>query len=84
MLLALLLSTLPRSLIAAAADPGTVTVDLLSGSQRTLPRMGFGTELVWQKASDSALAAAAAAAGNRVLRYPGGCVHKLKLLWFIF
>jgi hypothetical protein len=59
-----------------AAGPGaeasTVTVGLLAGSQRTLPRMGFGTELVWQRASDSGLAAAAAAAGNRVVRYPGG------------
>ena len=59
--------------VAAAAAP-VVTVGLLPGSQRKLPRMGFGTELVWEKASDAALGAAAAAAGNRVVRYPGGTV----------
>ena len=75
-LVLLLPGILAVALPAAGPGPGaeasTVTVGLLAGSQRTLPRMGFGTELVWQRASDSGLAAAAAAAGNRVVRYPGG------------
>ena len=57
---------------SAAATAGTVTVSLVAGSFRALPLMGFGTELVWQSASDSVLAAAASKAGSRVVRYPGG------------
>ena len=47
------------------------TLSARSGPRR-LPLMGFGTELVWQDAVDSSLAAAASDAGSRVARYPGG------------
>jgi hypothetical protein len=53
------------------SDDG-VSVRLRAGSRRGLPLLGFGNEAVLQHVDDPALAAAAAAAGGRALRYPGG------------
>jgi hypothetical protein len=70
---------------ATAAAAAVIKVKFSPNNSRALPLMGFGTELVWQDASDAGLAAAATVAGSRVLRYPGGtpsnfwdwsCVHK--------
>ena len=47
-------------------------VSLRPGSSRALPLMGLGNEVVEQNIGDFALAAAAAAAGSRVARFPGG------------
>ncbi len=54
------------------ADDTVVATLSTRSSPRRLPLMGFGTELVWQDAVDSSLAAAASNAGSRVARYPGG------------
>ena len=64
--------------MAAEADAPAATPPVLVGlapsnSSRALPLLGFGTELVWQSTNDTGLlAAAAAAAGSAVARYPGG------------
>eukprot|EP01051_Picozoa_sp_SAG22_P016913 SAG22_NODE_2493_length_2513_cov_1.264292_2_plen_781_part_01 len=57
----------------ASESVGTVVlVGLRPGSSRGLPILGFGNEIVEQNVGDSALARAAAAAGSRAPRYPGG------------
>ena len=57
-----------------APPPGAgVLVGVSPGSRRGLPLLGFGNEAALQNVADEGLAAAAAAAaGSRVLRYPGG------------
>jgi len=59
---------------AAFASAAPVSVGVASANtSRTLPLLGFGTELVGQTTNDTGLlAAAAAAAGSAVGRYPGG------------
>ena len=58
--------------ITTAAPP--VLVGLApANTSRSLPLLGYGTELVWQSVNDSGLlAAASAAGGGEVARYPGG------------
>jgi hypothetical protein len=56
----------------STATVSEALVSLSPNASRELPLMGFGTELVWQDATDQRLAAAAATAGSRLLRYPGG------------
>ena len=58
-----------REGVPAAAS---VLVGVTPGSKRGLPLLGFGNEATLQNVDDGLLAAAAAAAGSRVLRYPGG------------
>ena len=64
--------------IASLCAVTTVAVPVLVGlapanTSRSLPLLGFGTELVWQNVNDSGLlAAASVTAGGAVARYPGG------------
>eukprot|EP01051_Picozoa_sp_SAG22_P020198 SAG22_NODE_3989_length_1435_cov_1.615269_1_plen_453_part_01 len=69
---ALPLLALPCAAVPAAAVAPPVLVTLDPNFTRGVPLLGFGNELAWQRANDSALAAAVAAAGSAVARYPGG------------
>ena len=72
LLAALPLLALPCAAAPAAVAPPVVLVTLDRNFTRGVPLLGFGNELAWQRANDSALAAAVAAAGSAVARYPGG------------
>eukprot|EP00937_MAST-01D_sp_MAST-1D-sp2_P002722 g2722.t1 len=50
----------------------TASVSQKAGSQRELPLLGLGNELVWQSVNDTRLAAAVRETGAAVGRYPGG------------
>lgn len=56
----------------STATVSEALVSLCPNASRELPLMGFGTELVWHDATDQRLAASAATAGSRLLRYPRG------------
>ena len=58
---------------ATAAVPPVLVGLAPANTSRSLPLLGYGTELVWQSVNDSGLLAAASVAnGGAVARYPGG------------
>lgn len=56
----------------STTDPHVATMHIDTSRVRTVPRFGFGNELVLQSTNDSNVVGAAAGSGSTMARYPGG------------